>query len=134
MTNSHQFTAAFMMLLCMIGASCSSSPIAEDCRKFRTGKFRIRNDENGSITLVSRTKTRQIEVKEGQADTLYMAVRWLNDCRYELSYLAGNAKDFTRSHPLTVDITRIEKGYYLYSSQFRDDADIVMKDTVHIAQ
>lgn len=125
----------------MIGISCNSSPDAKDCRNYRTGKFRIRNDEDGSVTIVTRMHTRQIEVKEGSADTLFMAVRWLNDCKYELSYLAGEAfvpdslKDFARSHPIFVEITRIEKDYYLYSANFKYmDKEMEMKDTVHIIQ
>jgi len=136
MYNSNKIIAAAIMLLCMIGVSCNSSPGSEDCRQYKTGKFKIRNDENGTVTLLRRTMARQIEVKEGETDTLIMAVRWINDCEYELNYLTGipdSMVDFARSHPIKVQILKTGKDYYTYNSSFKG-LDFELKDSAHRAE
>jgi hypothetical protein len=133
-TNKFTVTVFLLTLIYAFTGSCNVAPNPSECKEVRSGRFRIHNDLSGIVTILTRDGKRQAEVAEGSKDTLYMAVRWTNDCQYDLLYLAGDPmisdslKTYAISHPIKVKILQVEKNYYIYTAEI-EGLEPVQKDT-----
>lgn len=58
--------------------------VENNCKKFKTGKFRFDHEVDGvkKTTLFERNDSIEIETFEGITDTA--SIRWVNDCEYIL--------------------------------------------------
>src|SRR5690349_12347258 len=76
-----KFPAAvgFSCLLFVVLYAYAKNP---DCKKFRDGKFKIVDGE-ATIYIVREGK-RQAEIMEGEEDSSFFVVKWIDDCTYTL--------------------------------------------------
>ncbi len=79
-------TALFAIIV-----SFSSFSQTCDCKKFRTGKFEIAN-QDGTVSHVTRTKTKQTE-KNDFVKTVDQIV-WIDDCTFKLIPISVKDKEY----------------------------------------
>lgn len=134
MSKSNKFIVAICQLALVTIVSCNSSVAPGDCRKFHQGKFRVQQDYNGEVGIFETTGNRQTSITEGKNDTTVLAVRWINDCQYELHYLAGkiliedSLAEYYRTHPIKINIIETAENYFIYTSTM-EGIEPVLKDT-----
>ena len=127
------------MLACLSWASCTTTPVATDCHKFKAGTFTVRHldPKNGFSYLISRRNNIQIETDQQTGDVSELAIKWTGPCSYELQLLRST-KHFSpaieamrRELPLKVEIIGYTDTYCLFQSHRTDD-DPVYTDTLWI--
>ena len=70
----------FLFLACAHGFAQNA-----DCERFHTGKFRYDNPDYGLI-VVKRSKDTQVEITEQGKIEIHSSIKWLNECKYILTY------------------------------------------------
>ena len=66
----------------------------ENCRSFHSGEFQYKMPD-GSVSTVTRTKTEQIEVYQGES--IILDVKWLDSCTYQLKFKSSTLKSITQA-------------------------------------
>lgn len=56
-----------------------------DCERFRTGKFKY-DDPNYGLIVVKRDKATQTEITEQGKIEIQSSIKWVNECKYVLTY------------------------------------------------
>lgn len=114
-----------LALIAFTVSHCESAPETQDCSMLKSGRYRINNEKNGLVTILSRTGNKQAEVVEGEIDSSFMEVRWTGNCQYELHYMEGDPtipdslRDFAEANPVLVKILKVEKDYYIYRAEIK---------------
>lgn len=86
---------------------------SNDCKNFRTGKFKI--TANGSTVIIDRTKETQTETVD-DGTKIILKIKWIDDCTYTLQFVryASNPNNMPLDTEmiLTVKITSTSKESY----------------------
>lgn len=112
-----RFFTVLFVLLC-----CSCSVAQRDCKKYFAGKWKYDQYDVKKIYVV-RTLEKQIEYVENGKYHYDFDIKWLSDCRYEISYsgttsptpAAANIGETT-----IVDIVKIDQQKMTYHTKFRE--------------
>ena len=122
-------------------SACSSAPDKAECRSFKTGHFLLRQDTPGFhyAALIERTNDVQTETDQITGDVSTLAVKWIDDCHYELRLISStkpysdSIQHMRRTVPLRTEIVNGTSRYYVFQSQ-RRSSDPVMRDTMWVRQ
>jgi hypothetical protein len=131
-------TAAASLLLL---SACGGPRNQAECQQFKTGHFLFRHDEPGFryAAFIDRTDSIQTETDQLTGDVSTLAVKWIDDCHYELRLLhstqpyADSIQQMRKTVPLRTAILGGTDRYYLFQSQ-RRKLDPVMTDTIWVRQ
>lgn len=103
--------------LILILAPAPQYNLAEDCSKFKTGAYRLLEDDGSpSQYIIKRDGNFQVETDESTGKFSNYEVVWTSDCAYFLKYSGGTYE----THPeiqkklLFVEIVKTEKDKYKY--------------------
>lgn len=108
------------ILVCSLVA-CDHPP-AEDCKRFRTGKFRLRSEYDNSIFLVERNESFQVETNTRTGESYKLRIKWTGPCQYDLIKAPDDntAVDRNSKPPddklLHIRITKTTKDYYVFDA------------------
>jgi Tfp pilus assembly protein PilF len=94
------------------------NPSTMDCTSFKTGKFKI-NDEETGITLIERTTDFQIEENSKFGYRIKFKITWLSNCTYQLKPIEDLANPDNKKLPssiVTCSITEKTKNGYIQVS------------------
>lgn len=98
-------------------APSEKSNLAQDCSKFKTGAYRLLDDDGSpSQYIIKRDGSLQVETDEATGKFSNYEVVWTSDCAYFLKYAGGTFE----THPevqkklLFVEILKTEKDKYKY--------------------
>ena len=97
-----------------------------DCKKLFPGKWKYRNLSVQEAYVV-RTLTKQYEFVENGKYYYEFKIRWLSNCKYELTYLGTTSPKPALANineTLTVEILGIDSEYMKYRTIFRDILDV----------
>jgi hypothetical protein len=97
-----------------------------DCKKMFPGKWKYRN-VSATESYVVRTLEKQLEYEENGKYYYEFKIRWISDCKYELTYTGTNSpKPFVANinETCTVEIIGIDNEYMKYKTIFRDQLDV----------
>jgi hypothetical protein len=127
------------LLTCFGLVSCTSAPVATNCRQFETGNFMVRHldPQNGFSYLISRHGGTQTETDQQTGDVSELAVKWTGPCTYELRLLKST-KHFSpeleairKNSTLKTEILSYTDAYYIFRSRRTDD-ELGYTDTLWI--
>lgn len=99
---------------------------AQSCKDIQTGSFRIvADDVNPNESILTRTKTTQVEEVKSLGIKLQFSLRWTSDCSYVLfkpQLLAGEMPGLKDDQEVYVKITKVTSSYYTaeITSNFND--------------
>jgi hypothetical protein len=138
--------SAFILITWTFSAAgCSNSPqatpLTNDCRAFKNGTFVFR-PQGGKTQwsyLITRTDTLQIEEEQPTGGRSVLAVKWLNDCTYQVRLVSStiafpdSIQQLRKTIPLTTQILQTTAHYYIFRSQ-RAPGDAAFIDTLWIHQ
>lgn len=111
----------FFILILSLFLSCNKQI---NCSEFHTGKFRIIVNRNNDTEqyLIERNDSLQIEKNLVNGKEATLAVKWVNECEYHLSFIEGptEMKEVFESYnnTLVVKITSKTQNGYQYSGRF----------------
>jgi hypothetical protein len=128
--------ACFLML-----SACSSSPDKVECQGFKTGHFLLRQDapDFHYAAFIDRTNDVQTETDQITGDVSTLAVKWVDDCHYELRLISStkpypdSIQYMRKTVPLRTEIVDGTSRYYVFQAQ-RRPTDPVMRDTMWVRQ
>lgn len=91
-------------------ASCYSTE--NNCKDFKTGKFKFEHDVDGvkKVTFFERKDSIEIETFEGKTDTAI--VRWISDCEYVLR--KKHPKNNQEKRAISMKILTTSKNSYTF--------------------
>lgn len=116
-----------MMLLKYFAAlALVLSARSTDCKKMFPGKWKYRNVP-ATETYVVRTLEKQLEYEDNGKYYYEFKIRWLSDCKYELTYIGTNSPKpcvANINETCTVEIIGIDNEYMKYKTIFRDQLDV----------
>jgi len=103
------------ILLLILGLFVSARVQAQvnDCKRFRTGTFKM--TYYGKPTIIVRTETKQQQFFDGQKTPVEFTVKWLNDCTFTLTLIKGQfdkVKAIPPNATLTMQIVKTSKNSY----------------------
>jgi hypothetical protein len=115
--------------LAIVMANCKPAPTTLQCEDVKNGTF-SRDLSDGTLVIFTRKDNRLAEVYQGETDTLYLEVKWLNDCEYEMHAIPGAAsQNYPAPAPVNIKILKVEKDYYTYKAQ---SGEMIKYDTAFI--
>lgn len=87
--------------------SCSNNL---NCSDLRTGKFEIIDPRFDHHTIIDRDQNYQIETNQKTGSKTKMSIKWVNDCKYIMTYLETDAELLKNyiGKKAEVEITKIE--------------------------
>jgi hypothetical protein len=99
-----------VLLVSILLYSCYT--VEQNCKDFRTGKFKSEIIINGQKkqTISIRTDSIVIETYEGKTDTA--SIRWINDCEYVLQKV--NPKSMAEKKAINIKILTTSKNSYTF--------------------
>lgn len=98
-----------LIIISLILLSCKPN----DCKEFKTGKFK--NYENGewTNTIITRTDEFQIELNKKTNEESKDKITWIDDCTYRLTSITYKNKPVTKTTPdLIVKIVNVGTDFY----------------------
>jgi hypothetical protein len=114
---------SYLAILSLIAffSSCESRNKL-DCLRFKTGKFLLRSEFDGSSTIIERNDSIQVENNLTSGEITKAKIYWVQPCEYYLEYLnkssgSGFIDSFVRTGPLKTRILKSSKEYYLFESR-----------------
>lgn len=105
---------------------CSLLSRAQNCKDIQTGTFRITADDvNPNESILTRTKTSQIEEVKSLGLKFQFDLTWTSNCTYTLSHpkvLKGDYSGFKDGQEVYVKIIKVNSTYYIaqITSNFAD--------------
>jgi hypothetical protein len=112
----------YIVVLLTITFSAQTS----DCKKLFPGKWKYKNVPVEESYVV-RTLDRQFEYVENGKYYYEFRIKWLNDCKYELTYAGTTSPDTSfakHNETCTVQIIGIDNDYMKYKTIFRNQLDV----------
>ena len=103
-----------------------------DCKKLFPGKWKYRNYSTEEAFVV-RTLDKQYEYVENGKYYYEFKIKWLSNCKYELTYIGTNSPKPSVANvneTCTVEIIGIDSEYMKYRTIFRDQLDVSEMDKV----
>jgi hypothetical protein len=100
--------------------------LTTDCKKMFPGKWKYRNVPTKEMYVV-RTLEKQFEYVENGKYYYEFKIKWLSDCKYELTYVGTTSPTPSVAKPnetCTVEIIGIDNEYMKYRTIFRDELDV----------
>lgn len=101
-----------------------------DCKQKFAGKWKYRNLSTEEAFVV-RTLEKQFEYVENGKYYYEFKIRWLSNCKYELTYIGTTSPKpalANLNETLTVEILGIDSEYMKYRTIFRDLLDVSEMD------
>lgn len=114
---------AFFKYLIILSLTFSTQT---DCKKLFPGKWKYKNVPVAESYVV-RTLDKQLEYVENGKYYYEFKIKWLSNCKYELSYVSTTSPDTTFAslrETCTVQIIGIDNDYMKYRTIFRDQLDV----------
>jgi hypothetical protein len=102
--------------------SCSNDP---NCKRFRNGNFRLHDDKDGTVYIISRSDSTQLEWSSTTKTIYRSTIRWINDCEYEMHYEkevmgpADSAFDLPKKRKLNIRILETARNYYIFEAKMK---------------
>jgi len=86
--------------------------VENNCKDFKTGKFKFEYEVNGikKTTVFERNDSIEVETFEGKTDTA--SIRWVNDCEYILQKL--HPKNMVEEKAIVMKILTTSKNSYTF--------------------
>lgn len=103
-----------------------------DCKKLFEGKWRYRHIATEDLFVV-RTLDKQFEYVENGKYYYEFKIKWLSDCKYELTYIGTTSPVPAAANineKCIVTIIGIDAGFMKYKTVFRDQLDVGEMDRV----
>lgn len=97
-----------------------------DCKKLFPGKWKYKNTPVEEMYVV-RTLDKQFEYVENGKYYYEFRIKWLSNCKYELTYVGTTSPkplDAKPKETITVQIIGIDANYMKYRTIFRDQLDV----------
>lgn len=97
-----------------------------DCKKLFPGKWKYKNVTVEEMYVV-RTLDKQFEYVENGKYYYEFKIKWLSNCKYELTYIGTTSPTPSVAKPnetCTVEIIGIDNEYMKYRTIFRDQLDV----------
>jgi hypothetical protein len=133
--------ALFMALCATLATGCTNGPTTpaatSGCRAVKTGTFVFRPQGGRSkwSYVITRTDSLQTEVEQPGGGRSVLAVKWLNDCTYQVRLVSStipypdSIQQLRKTSPLTTEILRTTDRYYVFRAQ-RAPTDAAFVDTL----
>lgn len=132
--NRHLINFLLIVLILSSSSYHVLSQSSAPCHNYQTGKFMISNEISG-VTIIKRTKKKQIEYSPNKAFKSKSDVVWISDCTYELrNTKLIKGPETMRGKPtdvLTVVIKETTDKYLIVSST-SNYSDLVRETKMHI--
>ena len=119
-------------------AGCDWNAKPENCARFHTGHFRFQRFEPFRYAArIDRNDSIQTETDELTGAVSKLAVRWTNDCHYELHFISStrqlpdSIQQYRKARPLQTEIIQATDRYYLFTS-FREKGGLALTDTMWV--
>ncbi len=125
------------LLFTFIMLSCSSKHTQTNCKNFKQGHFKLFSEIDNSVSLIDRNDSMQTETNPATGHFVKAAIKWTNDCEYELFYFqqSNNSADtispFLQTRPLKTKIIKATKDYYVFTATMADTG-VILTDTLFI--
>lgn len=117
-----------------------AQPNTLECKNLREGLFYYYSKVDNNNSLFVREKNIQKEINRDLGDTTVWKISWKDDCRYVLTYLAGNLvldemkKKSADLLTINVKITAVNADYYLYeASNKKNPNTVINSDTLWLS-
>lgn len=117
--------------------SCTSKQVQTDCKSFKRGHFKLHSELDNSVSIIDRNDTLQTETNPITGQMVKAAIKWTNDCEYELTYLQQNKNSIDtispilQIRPLKTKIIKATKDYYVFTATMADTG-VILTDTLFI--
>lgn len=97
-----------------------------NCQSYRNGKFKLVEQENGSVFIINRQDSIQTEDEVQTGIKLKFKVHWISDCQYTLLIIDGPkaAMDFYGGKLMTVDMLDTYDDGYNFSMKIKGSDQI----------
>lgn len=121
-----------LLLVTLSTLGCRSKPT--DCSSVKSGTFYYKSRYDGNQFIFIRDLKRQKEIRTSGPDTATLAIRWINDCKYTLTFIATTAGITPEEHRfrnIFVQIDLVTDKYYLFTAAVDSTmSGTVLRDTV----
>lgn len=97
-----------------------------NCKSFRTGKFKLVDDKINKEYLIIRNDSIQIETELKTGQVTKFKINWESDCKYTLTFIEARQEiiDFYKNKKLNIEIVEIYDNGYKFSAKL-DGFDLV---------
>src|SRR5687768_2925526 len=128
------FTIINLLSILFLYLSCNSTSPEMHCAKFKEGKFTHKLALDGTIYLLDRNDSVQVETNTRTGNVVISKINWINSCEYEVLFQSqsitayDSSLDFMRNRPIKARIIATGKDYYIFESRI-DSFDFRYTDT-----
>lgn len=109
-------TAIAAVAFLIISSCATTKPTSRQCNRFRNGIFTSHVEGANQFITVYRNDTLQVEVFDGETDSLKLKVTWLDPCTYEMVFLNTEHK----GRKILSKIIETKSNFYIYEARLDD--------------
>jgi hypothetical protein len=125
------------LTLTILFFACIFSQKDKNCSQFRSGNFlyHFRGQQEDIYFSISRNDSIQTEINQRTGDVTKLAIRWTDNCKYELKLIESTAifpdsiQNLRKSISVKNEIVSWTNDYYIFKA-VREKSDLVLTDTL----
>jgi hypothetical protein len=110
----------------------SLSTLGQNCKSYKEGKFKLKDNSNGITYIIERKGDIQTERIEGENEVLDFKVKWLSDCKYMLTPSEKTMEKLKSDLTLYVTIKEIKGDFIELEMYLNDKPNEKMAVTVEV--